>query len=100
MRIENSFYGKQAISEFTLENNLVLEVITMKRFSGNVATSFQVWRKVSESLRETAFNFEGRFINHGKVRMTEKNLINLHLSTIRDNDVLNKNFIKSEINKF
>lgn len=100
MKIQQSCYGKQAISEFDLGNNLTLEVLTMKRFGGNVATSFQVWLNKSKSIRESAFNFKSRFINHGKVRMTEKKLIELHKQAITNREFLSENFIELEKAKF
>jgi hypothetical protein len=100
MKIEQSFYGKQAISEFELGNGLILEVLTMKRYGGNVATTFQVWKKISETSRQTAFDFKTRFIDHGKVRLTEKKLVELHNSAITNKNFLAENFIVVEQAKF
>lgn len=98
--IEESFHGKKARSEFNLGNGLILEVVTMKRYSGNVSTSFQVWKQISEGSRQTAFDFNSRFIEHGKVRLTEKKLIELHNQAVNNKEFLTENFIITETVKF
>lgn len=100
MKIEESFHGKKARSEFNLGNGLILEVVTMKRYSGTVSTSLQVWKQINEGSRQTAFDFNSRFIEHGKVRLTEKKLIELHNQALSNKEFLAENFIIAETAKF
>jgi len=100
MKIEETFHGKKARSEFNLGNGLILEVVTMKRYSGTVSTSFQVWKQISELSRQSAFDFNSRFIEHGKVRLTEKKLIELHNQALSNKEFLAENFIIAETAKF
>ena len=97
--IEQTFHGKQAISEFDLNNNFILEVKTFKTYDGDVITYAVIWFKKSQNHRTTAFDFRSKNINHGKLRLTQNKLIKFHNEAINDN-FLNKSFIDEEINKF
>lgn len=78
MKIENTFHGRTATTEIQLGNSFLIEVLTMKRYSGDTITNFTVYKQIKEGLRQTSFNFKSVSINHGKVRLTEKKLIELH----------------------
>lgn len=97
--IEQTFHGKQAISEFDLNNNLILEIKTFKTYDDDVITKAVIWFKKSQNHKTTAYNFKSINLNHGKLELTQNKLIELHNEAINDN-FLNKDFIEEEINKF
>lgn len=97
--IQQTFHGQQAISEFDLKNNLILEVKTFRVYDDDVITKAIIWFKKSQNHKVTAFNFKSKYVNHGKLKLTKKKLIKIHNQTIND-DFLNKNFIEEEISKF
>lgn len=99
IKIELTYHGKLATTEFEVGGGLILEAITMKRYGGNTATTFQIWKIINQNSRETALDFRTHFIDHGKVRLTEKKLIELHNQAINNKDLLTKNFIAVEKTK-
>jgi hypothetical protein len=99
MKIGQNAFSKTATTEILLENNFIIEVLTMKRYGGAVATSFMIWKKLKEGIKQSAINFKCQSINHGKVRLTEKKLIELHNLALKEKDNF-QSFFEQEIKKY
>tara|TARA_R110000868_G_C10972986_1_gene771157 strand:+ start:46655 stop:46942 length:288 start_codon:yes stop_codon:yes gene_type:complete len=83
IEIGKNHYGKYAETEIKLENDLVLQITTMKRHSGNIVTSFSKWKKINDNMLKSAGG-ETVFTYHGKHRVSDKKLLELHKKALEE----------------
>tara|TARA_R110000787_G_scaffold61525_1_gene139379 strand:+ start:220 stop:519 length:300 start_codon:yes stop_codon:yes gene_type:complete len=85
MQIETgkNYYGKYAETEIKLKDNFILQITTMRRYSNKIVTSFTQWEKVSDNMSRNSGG-ETVFIDHGKQRLTDKKLLELHKKALEE----------------
>lgn len=84
MKIEKTYHGKRAFSQFELGEDSYLEVVTMKRSNGAVLTTLTNWRRISPTMSQMLISFNDKAINHGAVsRLTDKKFTELHQDALK-----------------
>lgn len=79
-RIATTFHGKQAVKNIDLGDGWVLTIKTFKSGLGNLVTDVGVWKpvKANSNMLEKVFNRSSMNKDHGKLRATEKTLLQLN----------------------
>lgn len=100
-KIVASFHGKQAVKEIQLGDGWVLIIKTFKSGLGKLVTDVGVWKPVpgTDTMIEKVFN-RGTTLNkdHGKLRATEKTLLQLNDATDEEEAVKQAKELKSTHN--
>ena len=98
MKIETSSYGKIATTSIELQTGFEVEALTMKRYSGNLVTTFTLFKMISENCKQTCVNFKSSSVDHGNQRITEKNLTKFHNEALERLGDFKEHFEKEIIN--
>ncbi len=100
-KIATTFHGKQAVKQLDLGDGWVLIIKTFKSGLGNLVTDVGVWKpvKANSNMIEKVFN-HGTTLNkdHGKLRATEKTLLQLNDAIDEDAAVANAKELKATHN--
>jgi len=89
------YYGQQAETGLDLPDNRFLKITTMKRASGNLATTACVGKSSGDSFSFVVFQDFNKTLANEKVRVTEKAVKTQHDKVLENLDAL-----KAEIAEF
>ena len=89
------YYGQQAETGLDLPDNRFLKITTMKRASGNLATTASVGKSNGDSFSFVVFQDFNKTLASEKVRVTEKAVKTQHDKVLENLDAL-----KAEIAEF
>lgn len=82
------YYGHQAETGMDLPDNRFLKITTMKRSSGNLATTATVGKSSGNSFSFVVFQDFTKTLVNEKVRVTEKAVKNQHDKVLENLDAL------------